>query len=418
MDLCEATVAEEPLFREGTDGWRLAEAVPDLVCVVRGGKITFTNSGGIRLLGADTPQDLASTPLEDLLAPEYRPLAENGYEQWLEEEEPLPIRLMRFDGVGLDVEATLRPVDGDGRRGFILFGRDVTERKRSATALLERERRLAAVMEHVADGLITVDEKGRIESFNLSAEKLFGHSAREMIGQSITRLMSEPDRSRYGSYIRRYLETGETGIVGDSLREVTGLHKDGSAVRLELAISEIRSGGKRLLIGAMRDITERRYVERALRQSEQRFKDFAESASDWFWEMGPDLCFTYFSDRFYDSFGFSPEDVIGRTQMDLLRQPDDDAWYAHLEEIENHRPFQDMRYEARLPGSQIAHFSSSGRPFFNGDGAFLGYRGTGRDITIEVEFRREAEMMQAQLRESEKLNALGQLAGGVAHDFK
>ena len=103
IDLGKAAVAVEPLFREGTDGWHLAEAIPDLVCVVRGGKITFTNSGGVRLLGADTPWDLAGTRLEDLLAPEYRPLAENGYKQWLEEWEPLPIRLIRLDGKGLDV---------------------------------------------------------------------------------------------------------------------------------------------------------------------------------------------------------------------------------------------------------------------------------------------------------------------------
>ncbi|MCH8037055.1 MAG: PAS domain S-box protein [Proteobacteria bacterium] len=417
IDLGKAAVAVEPLFREGTDGWHLAEAIPDLVCVVRGGKITFTNSGGVRLLGADTPWDLAGTRLEDLLAPEYRPLAEDGYQQWLEEREPLPIRLIRFDGKGLDVEARLRPVDGDGNRGFMLIGRDVTERKRSATALFERERRLAAVMENVADGLITIDEKGRIESFNRSAEKIFGHSASAAIGQSIGFLMSEPDRSRHDSYIDRYLETGETGIVGDSPRVVIGLHKDGSAVPLELAISEIRLGGKRLFIGAMRDVAERKFAERALRQSEQRFKDFAESASDWLWEMGPDLRFTYFSDRFYDSFGFSPEDVIGRTRMDLLSQPDDDAWYAHLEEIENRRPFQDMRYEAKLPEGRLAHFSTSGRPIFDANGAFLGYRGTARDITIEVEYRHEVEVTQAQLRESEKLNALGQLAGGVAHDF-
>ncbi len=412
-------IAGEPLFQEGTDGWHLAEAVPDLVCVVRGGRITFINSGGIRLLGADTPRDMAGTRLEDLLAPEYRPLAENEYGQWLEEQEPLPIRLMRFDGKRLDVEATLRPVDGtgDSSRGFMLLGRDVTERKRSATALLDRERRLEAVMENVADGLITVDENGLIESFNRSAETIFGHEASAVIGQSVDVLVSEFNRSLYGRYVRRYLEGDNKGAIGDGPQEVTGLHQDGWAVSLELAVSEIRSGGKRLFIGAMRDITERRYIERALRKSEQRFKDFAESASDWFWEMGPDLCFTHLSDRFYDSFGFSPEDVIGRTRMDLLNQPDDDAWYAHLEEIENHRPFQDMRYEAKLPGGQIAHISSSGRPVFDADGAFQGYRGTGRDITIEVEFQREAEIAQAQLRESEKLNALGQLAGGVAHDF-
>lgn len=413
----EAAGAVEPLFRKGTDGWLLAEAVPDLVCVIRGGKITFTNSGGIRLLGAETPRDLIETWLEDLLAPEYRSLAENEYRQWLEETEPLPIQLIRFGGKRLDIEASLRPVDGDGRCGFILLGRDITERKRAATALLDRERRLEAVMENIADGLITIDENGLIESFNRSAGTIFGHEANAVIGQSVDILVDEFDRSIYGGYVRRFFEGDGKGVIGDSPLEVTGLHKDGSAVSLELAISEIRFGGKRLFIGAMRDITERRYGERALRQSEQRFKNFAESASDWFWEMGPDLCFTYISDRFYDSFGFSPDDVIGRSRMDLLNKPDDDTWYAHLEEIENHRPFQDMRYEAKLPGGRTAHISSSGRPFFNSNGEFLGYRGTGRDVTIEVEFGRKAELTQAQLRESEKLNALGQLAGGVAHDF-
>ncbi len=134
-------------------------------------------------------------------------------------------------------------------------------------ALLEREERLSGIMENAADGIITIDTLGRIESFNPAAEHMFGYPAEQVRGQNVSMLMPEADNSRHDGYIENYLQTGKGTIIGIGPREVFGHRKDGTTFPLSLAVSVARIGGQQKFIGIVRDITQLKENEQQLRQA-------------------------------------------------------------------------------------------------------------------------------------------------------
>ncbi len=147
----------------------------------------------------------------------------------------------------------------------------------------------------------------------------------------------------------------------------------------------------------------RERIERELRESEARFRDFADAASDWYWEMGPDL-------RFTRLFGhtLAGEHLIGKRREELLDLYEPPAGLsAHLKDLAERRPFRDFRYHSVLPNGISRYCTTSGKPIFADDGTFLGYRGTGRDITAEVLAERRAEQARTLLS-----NALEEIAEG------
>lgn len=141
--------------------------------------------------------------------------------------------------------------------------------KELTSALEESELRHRAIVENAVDGIITIDEQGLIQSFNPAAEKLFGYDCREVAGKNISILQPEPHRSWHDAYLRRYLETGEAHILGIG-REVSGKRRDGTEFPLDLSVSEIQLGGRRLFIGILRDITLRKEAEATLKSANER----------------------------------------------------------------------------------------------------------------------------------------------------
>ena len=127
------------------------------------------------------------------------------------------------------------------------------------TAAREAERALRAVATTV-DGIITIDERGRIESFNPAAERIFGYAASEVIGDNVSVLMPEPYHSEHDEYLRAFHETGRRRIIGIG-REVSGQRKDGSVFPMDLAVSETPTPARLLFTGVVRDISERRALE-------------------------------------------------------------------------------------------------------------------------------------------------------------
>jgi PAS domain S-box-containing protein len=143
-----------------------------------------------------------------------------------------------------------------------------TDRKRLSQQEVEESaeavERLRSVVNHVLDGIITIDSRGTVTTFNPAAERIFGFAASEVIGQNVKRLMPEPYHSQHDGYLANYLRTGQAKIIGVG-REVVGRRKDGSTFPLDLAVSEFRLGDERYFTGIVRDITERKRAEAELR---------------------------------------------------------------------------------------------------------------------------------------------------------
>ncbi|MBI5548350.1 MAG: PAS domain S-box protein [Deltaproteobacteria bacterium] len=132
--------------------------------------------------------------------------------------------------------------------------------------LANREARLAAVLDTAVEGIVTIDGKGTIQSFNRAAERIFGWAGAEVLGRNVSLLMPEPDHSRHDTYLRRYLETGRAHVIGHG-REVRGLRKDGSVFPLYLAVSEVRPCSRgRLFTGILRDISDLKEADRLKRE--------------------------------------------------------------------------------------------------------------------------------------------------------
>jgi PAS domain S-box-containing protein len=130
-------------------------------------------------------------------------------------------------------------------------------------ALIDSEERIRAIVETAVEGIITIDERGLIESLNSAAERLFGYTKAELIGRNVKVLMPSPDQERHDEYLENYHRTGKARIIGIG-REVVGLRKDGSVFPMDLSVGEVRLAGRRLYTGIVRDITVRKRQEEQL----------------------------------------------------------------------------------------------------------------------------------------------------------
>jgi len=236
------------------------------------------------------------------------------------------------------------------------------------------------------DAVFLLDAAGRIVYGNERGRQLLGRSDRDFLDVALCQVVQELLFSP--TAVSRSQEDGADGPPAgkwfvQSFRDATG----------------VVVGGIGIHPGA--DTTHD--VERQLRDAERRFRDFVESASDWFWETDQDLRYSYLSERYQEATGLMPESRLGRRRGDFrLGGPDDGDWPSHLADLQARRPFRDFVF-AYLDADQRRRVAKvSGRPVFDDEGGFLGYRGVGRDITRE----REAEQQIRFLAQHDVLTGL------------
>ncbi len=148
--------------------------------------------------------------------------------------------------------------------GLAFHFRDVTEQKQREATLSENHKRLHSIVESAGDGIITIDSKGIVETYNRAAETIFGYPADEVIGRNVSMLMTEHDAHRHDDYVRSYLYTGVSKVIDIGPREVVARRKDGSPFPMDLGISKMRIGDEIHFIGIVRDITERKRAQEQL----------------------------------------------------------------------------------------------------------------------------------------------------------
>jgi two-component system sensor kinase FixL len=142
---------------------------------------------------------------------------------------------------------------------------DINHEKRLEDDVRTSERHFRSILDTIPDAMIVIDEHGVMQFFSSAAERQFGYSEPEAIGQNISSLMPEPDRTRHDGYLARYLKTGERRIIGIG-RIVTGMRKDGTTFPMHLTIGEMHSAGKPFFTGFVRDLTEQQQTQARLQE--------------------------------------------------------------------------------------------------------------------------------------------------------
>ena len=173
------------------------------------------------------------------------------------------------------------------------------------------------------------------------------------------------------------------------------------------------------VIGTNVDVTERKRAEQALRESEGKFRDYAETASDWLWEIGPDYKFTLLTEN---AFGSRPADRIGTAcwdhALDLETEPE--KWRLVRATLDSRKPFRDFVYCSERGDGTPMYVKTSAKPVFDANGEFRGYRGTGTDVTALMRAQEEHErlrQLESDLAHMNRLSMMGELAASLAHEI-
>lgn len=271
---------------------------------------------------------------------------------------------------------------------------------------------LRALIDSAVDGIIVIDARGRIETFNPAAERLFGYTEEDVRGRNVSMLMPSPDREEHDQYLARYQQTGGARIIGIG-RDVTGRRRDGTTFPLHLSVGEMRVGDERKFTGIVHDLTARVALEDRLRSSEEHWRSIVESAVDAIVVIDARGHIEAFNPAAERLFGYAPADVIGQNVRMLMPAPYREehagylARYMHTGEakiIGRGREVTGMRRD----GTTFPLHLSVGEVSTTGGQKFIGIL---HDLSDRVR-------MEAQIREQAALVRLGEMAAVIAHEIK
>ncbi len=307
------------------------------------------------------------------------------------------IREIIFPDGHIEQARTSKKRDG----GVVVVWTDVTALKKITGDLMRREEHLRGIMETVLDAIITINETGIIDTFNPAAERIFGFTAKEVIGKNVKKLMPQPFRREHDGYLSRYLKTGKARIIGIG-REVTGRRKDGSTFPMELTVSEGDHAGAKMYIGVVRDITKRKGAEEALRGSEREVRSILDNLQDTFFRTDMNGITLKNSPSAYELTGYSAEELIGRNIVANYVNPDDQIDIYKLIEKGNGNPV-DYEVKIRHKSGRKIWISARSRLLKDAKGKSIGVEGMARDIT-------ERKIAEEALKLSEERFALAMRA--------
>jgi PAS domain S-box-containing protein len=265
---------------------------------------------------------------------------------------------------------------------------DITDRKEIEEKLKVAQSRMAVIVSSAMDAIVAVDDQQRIVLFNVAAEKMFGCSARSVIGQSIGQFIPDRFRAGHSEHVSRFGQTGVTNRKMGAQGALWAVRPNGEEFPIEASISHVNDGGKKLFTVIIRDVTERRRAEDAAAESEKRFRLIANTAPALIWMSGPDKLCNYFNQPWLEFTGRRLEQELGNRWAERVH-PEDlkecfDTYTRHFDRKERF----EMEYRLRRHDGEFRWILDVGVPRFNGDGSFAGYVGCCMDITEQKEARR------------------------------
>jgi PAS domain S-box-containing protein len=266
-----------------------------------------------------------------------------------------------------------------------------------------------AILQSAVAAVITIDAGGHIETVNPAAEKTFGYAADELIGRNINMLMPEPYRSQHDTYLAKYLATGRRQIIGIG-REVAGLRKDGATFPMHLSVGEFAIGGARYFTGTIVDLSAQRAAEQRFEREQALFRAIFESLPDPLVICDPTGAVRLVNPSFTRVFGYTEPEVLGESMACLFENTESCMSFLNAGTTTPQSAAKPHTARFRRKSGELF-------PAETIEGAIVGSSGSavGRLVLIHdatAERQQEAILLQAQ-----RMEAVGQLTGGVAHDF-
>jgi PAS domain S-box-containing protein len=290
----------------------------------------------------------------------------------------------------------------DGKTAFYIgTGEDVSELIEIQEQLRATERDYREIWENAAEGIYRSSPDGRQLRANPALVRFNGYTSETELLAAVSDIAREwyvePGRRDEFKRLMR-----ERGRVHNFESEVYR-HKSRERVWVSENAWEVRDAAGKLLHyeGTVRDITVRKRAERRILESEERFRDFADTASDWYWETDAEDRLSYVSDSVSMLRGGSRQYAIGRTRWEMAAdvKTEPEKWSAFKAQMQRHEPFRDFKYQIRVASGEVHHVAVSGKPKFAADGTFLGYRGSSRVITDQVKQREALLESEARFRD-------------------
>jgi len=399
---------------------RLVEEGADvLVLVDNSGSVLWANESAARML-ARSRADCAGLGFVQAAHPEDRERTQKALLRWFEAEPDRPVpfenRMVNAEGRVYALRWNIRRHRNDQSEWLICNGHDITPQKRYERALLESEARHRALLSGVLDPLIIIDALGLIQSVSDSVLPTFGYEPADLVGRNVRVLMPSPHFEQHDQYLANYAATGETHILNET-REFKVVRKDGVMIDCDLAVSrvDIPGQGEPLFIGSLRDVTERRQVERVLLQREMVFRAIFDQEFQFVGLCSPDGTLLEANRTALEAIGATREEVLGQP---FWQTP----WWEFSEETRDKLrdgvrrsacgEFVRFQYQFINTEGSLRTVDFSLKPVFDDRGNVTMLIPEGRDVTTLEEARHAETHMYKALAE------LGESAAVLAHEVK
>lgn len=241
-------------------GPELLGVISNLVCVLKDERITYINTAGLHMLGAENADDILNQKLSNFVHSDYAELMSLGIDVFAEEGAGIPLKIIPINADPVDVHMQIQRLSAVDDAIYMVECRDITSYIKASEEARQREQRLAGVLATVVDAIVTIEPNGTILTANPGTEKMFGYTQAQLLSVNINALMPDDLGLRHNEAIERGMEDGHFSVVGKP-EELMGKRKDGTEFPVEISVVERHEGRRRLFTGVIRDITERKKAQ-------------------------------------------------------------------------------------------------------------------------------------------------------------
>jgi len=387
----------------------------DLMCVVSPAKGCFlkVNPACLKILGRSA-EEMCSRPIEEFIHQDDRESTTLRLAKQLEGDSVAHFenRCRHKDGSYRRLSWMATPaIDGQ----VFAVATDVDQRRRKEEALRESEERFRLLFEYAPDAYYINDFTGTFIGGNRAAENIIGVQRNQLIGKNFLDLeLLPPDQ------LARAAETLASNMAGHATGpdEFTLNRVCGGQVPVEISTVPCRLAGQSVVLGIARDITERKRTEEELHEQAETIRAIVDTTQDWIWSIDLQGVHTFSNPAVERILGYRPAELVGRPSFELMHEEDRRIIETEFPRwIANKQGWQGRVIRWMHRDGSCRYLESSAVAVIDVDGEIVGFRGVDRDITGRKQAEEENAVLQEQLLQSQKMEAIGRLAGGVAHDI-